>query len=253
MVCADASDVCRIPTGGCRSRRSGFGLYLRAVGRDPRIKTSVSLTTPHSSSLRLEQNGAIRTKRSACGPRGDQRFCASTTELIQQFTCRLCAAAVSLLFGRIGRWNGREIARSALSLARSAQAERDNESCFFIKRGRLRLNLTKGGGSKNHQNRFTQLMDAPLSQFCLIFVFASQGWPTVTSIVLRRSSNTVSYAPRNAFKISRAAAIGSCNIQETSNRRVSRRRIKNSIWIRGLGVASTIKMIMPQRWQYNFV
>ncbi|GBP33109.1 Phenoloxidase-activating factor 2 [Eumeta japonica] len=43
----------------------------------------------------------------------------------------LCAAAVSLLLGRIGRWSGREIARSALSLARSAQAERDNESRFF--------------------------------------------------------------------------------------------------------------------------
>ncbi|GBP03739.1 hypothetical protein EVAR_69338_1 [Eumeta japonica] len=47
--------------------------------------------------------------------------------------CRLCAAAVSLLLGRIGRWSGREIARSALSLARSAQAERDNESCFFVR------------------------------------------------------------------------------------------------------------------------
>ncbi|GBP21279.1 hypothetical protein EVAR_11674_1 [Eumeta japonica] len=45
-------------------------------------------------------------------------------------TCRLCAVAISLLLGRIGRWSGREIARSALSLARSAQAERDNESCF---------------------------------------------------------------------------------------------------------------------------
>ncbi|GBP36935.1 hypothetical protein EVAR_23238_1 [Eumeta japonica] len=42
----------------------------------------------------------------------------------------LCAAAVSLLLGRIGRWTVREIARSALSLARSAQAERDNKSYF---------------------------------------------------------------------------------------------------------------------------
>ncbi|GBP59540.1 hypothetical protein EVAR_83259_1 [Eumeta japonica] len=53
------------------------------------------------------------------------------------------AVAFSLLLGRIGRWSGREtnasqterlgrscfsIARSMLSLARSAQAERDNES-----------------------------------------------------------------------------------------------------------------------------
>ncbi|GBP10104.1 hypothetical protein EVAR_77527_1 [Eumeta japonica] len=44
----------------------------------------------------------------------------------------LCAVAVSLLLGRIGRRSGREIARSALSLARSAQAERDNESCFVV-------------------------------------------------------------------------------------------------------------------------
>ncbi|GBP19388.1 hypothetical protein EVAR_12430_1 [Eumeta japonica] len=50
----------------------------------------------------------------------------------RQFTCRLCEAADSLLLGRIGRWSGKEIARSALSLARSAQAERDNESCFFV-------------------------------------------------------------------------------------------------------------------------
>ncbi|GBP44790.1 hypothetical protein EVAR_86605_1 [Eumeta japonica] len=61
-----------------------------------------------------------------------------TNECTKQFTniwtCpRLCAAAVSLLLGRIGRWSGREIACSALSLARSAQAERDNESCFFVR------------------------------------------------------------------------------------------------------------------------
>ncbi|GBP56411.1 hypothetical protein EVAR_90082_1 [Eumeta japonica] len=46
---------------------------------------------------------------------------------------RLCAAGVSLLLRRIGRWSGREIARSARSLARSAQAERDNESWFFVR------------------------------------------------------------------------------------------------------------------------
>ncbi|GBP08719.1 hypothetical protein EVAR_7306_1 [Eumeta japonica] len=60
----------------------------------------------------------------------------------------LCVAAVSLPLGRIGRWSGREIdasqaehlgrscfsnTRSALSLARSAQAERDNESCFYVR------------------------------------------------------------------------------------------------------------------------
>ncbi|GBP81405.1 hypothetical protein EVAR_59406_1 [Eumeta japonica] len=53
-------------------------------------------------------------------------------QLTKQFTCRLCAAAVSLLLGRVGRWSGKEIARSALSLARSAHAERDNKSCVFV-------------------------------------------------------------------------------------------------------------------------
>ncbi|GBP69277.1 hypothetical protein EVAR_56821_1 [Eumeta japonica] len=50
-----------------------------------------------------------------------------------RFTCRLRAAAVSLLLGRIGRCSGKEIARFALSLSRSAQAERDNESYFFVR------------------------------------------------------------------------------------------------------------------------
>ncbi|GBP83649.1 hypothetical protein EVAR_57808_1 [Eumeta japonica] len=52
-------------------------------------------------------------------------------KLTKQFTCKLYETAVSLLLGCIGRWSGREIARSALSLARSAQAERDNESMVF--------------------------------------------------------------------------------------------------------------------------
>ncbi|GBP06026.1 Cytochrome c oxidase assembly factor 4 homolog, mitochondrial [Eumeta japonica] len=51
----------------------------------------------------------------------------------QEKNRKSCAAAVSLLHGRVGRWSGREIARSALSLARSAQAERGNESCFFVR------------------------------------------------------------------------------------------------------------------------
>ncbi|GBP37362.1 hypothetical protein EVAR_22824_1 [Eumeta japonica] len=42
----------------------------------------------------------------------------------------VCGRCLSLLLGRIGRWSGRDITCSALSLARSAQAERDNESCF---------------------------------------------------------------------------------------------------------------------------
>ncbi|GBP26264.1 hypothetical protein EVAR_16118_1 [Eumeta japonica] len=73
---------------------------------------------------------------------GNQGECFQCNVLTKQFTCRLCAAAVSLLLGPIGRWSGREIdasqaerlarsclsvACSALSLARSAQMERDNK------------------------------------------------------------------------------------------------------------------------------
>ncbi|GBP96842.1 hypothetical protein EVAR_69719_1 [Eumeta japonica] len=49
-------------------------------------------------------------------------------EALGEVVCGRC-----LELERIGRWTGREIARSALSLARSAQAERDNESCFFVR------------------------------------------------------------------------------------------------------------------------
>ncbi|GBP25883.1 hypothetical protein EVAR_81765_1 [Eumeta japonica] len=44
-----------------------------------------------------------------------------------------CVRPLSLFYSDIGRWSGKEIARSTLSLARSAQAERDNESCFFVR------------------------------------------------------------------------------------------------------------------------
>ncbi|GBP18344.1 Aldo-keto reductase AKR2E4 [Eumeta japonica] len=47
---------------------------------------------------------------------------------------KVVSGAVSLLLGRTGRPSGKEIARSALSLARSAQAERHNESYFFVRK-----------------------------------------------------------------------------------------------------------------------
>ncbi|GBP53369.1 hypothetical protein EVAR_41206_1 [Eumeta japonica] len=60
----------------------------------------------------------------------------------------MCGRCLFLLLGHTGRWNGREIGRSALSLACSAQAERDNESCFFVRaagvhRFRKRYHLKK--------------------------------------------------------------------------------------------------------------
>ncbi|GBP52684.1 hypothetical protein EVAR_43885_1 [Eumeta japonica] len=57
-----------------------------------------------------------------------QSICSEATGSMEPKN-RSCAAAVSLLLGRVGRWSGREIARSALS----AQVERDNESCFFVR------------------------------------------------------------------------------------------------------------------------
>ncbi|GBP35173.1 hypothetical protein EVAR_18298_1 [Eumeta japonica] len=57
----------------------------------------------------------------------------AVTSRPKQFGYWLCAAAVSLLLGRIGRWSGREIPCSALSLVGSVQVERDNESCFFVR------------------------------------------------------------------------------------------------------------------------
>ncbi|GBP32865.1 hypothetical protein EVAR_81653_1 [Eumeta japonica] len=59
-------------------------------------------------------------------------------KLTKQFTCRLCAAAVSLLLERIGRWSGREIDAS--------QAEKPIVSLSLVPRScshaRLRWNVT---------------------------------------------------------------------------------------------------------------
>ncbi|GBP63593.1 Cilia- and flagella-associated protein 251 [Eumeta japonica] len=56
----------------------------------------------------------------------------SNDELTKQFTCRLCAAA-GLFYSYAPADGVEEIARSALSFSRSAQAKRDYESCFFHK------------------------------------------------------------------------------------------------------------------------
>ncbi|GBP11475.1 hypothetical protein EVAR_92967_1 [Eumeta japonica] len=47
-------------------------------------------------------------------------------------SCVVCGRCLSST-RRISRWSGREIARSAVSLVRSAQPERDNESYFFAR------------------------------------------------------------------------------------------------------------------------
>ncbi|GBP56610.1 hypothetical protein EVAR_33241_1 [Eumeta japonica] len=42
-----------------------------------------------------------------------------------------CVRPLLFFYSDVGRWSGRQIARPALSPARSAQTERDNESCFL--------------------------------------------------------------------------------------------------------------------------
>ncbi|GBP59128.1 hypothetical protein EVAR_44368_1 [Eumeta japonica] len=54
-----------------------------------------------------------------------------TIKLTKQFTCSV--RPLSLFYSDASADEVEEIARSALSLARSAQAERDNESCFFVR------------------------------------------------------------------------------------------------------------------------
>ncbi|GBP71727.1 hypothetical protein EVAR_33140_1 [Eumeta japonica] len=72
----------------------------------------------------------------------------------------------------MGRWSEREIdasqaqclsrsclsiARSALSLAHSAQAERDNESCFFAQK----INTRKGNENKAIEQEFNATLPTP--------------------------------------------------------------------------------------------
>ncbi|GBP58610.1 hypothetical protein EVAR_38849_1 [Eumeta japonica] len=109
-----------ISSNGAERRYGGLRFYvyntpLRLLGREATIGllTNRYLTTPAAPAGAGYYDYTLTTTRLGC------------------FTCRLSAAAVSLLLGRIGRWSGREIARSALSLARSAQAERDNVLRFF--------------------------------------------------------------------------------------------------------------------------
>ncbi|GBP90037.1 hypothetical protein EVAR_68378_1 [Eumeta japonica] len=96
-------------------------------GKGPRTRRNLAFSSGRAG------GGAGRRPRSAVHSPRLLRRRFLLTSLTKQFTCRVCAAAVSLLLGRIGQWSGREIARSALSLERSAQAERDNESCFFVR------------------------------------------------------------------------------------------------------------------------
>ncbi|GBP75381.1 hypothetical protein EVAR_34748_1 [Eumeta japonica] len=113
---AQGNDRSGVPPGSALGLNYG-ALRRRSAGG---LQQHTNLTPPRSLSylLRCARIGY---------PLGDARTRYVNTG------CRLCAAAISLLLGRIVRWSGREIACSALSLARSAQAERDNESCFFVR------------------------------------------------------------------------------------------------------------------------
>ncbi|GBP71100.1 hypothetical protein EVAR_53380_1 [Eumeta japonica] len=112
----------------------------------PLVKPSVRFEWRNGGDRLMET--AVARRRQWC-PRSTRRSWRGT-EMIRpkpgiRHSVRRPKAAVSLLLGHIGLWSEREIdasqaerlgrlsiARSALSLARSAQAKRDNESCFFV-------------------------------------------------------------------------------------------------------------------------
>ncbi|GBP65605.1 hypothetical protein EVAR_46132_1 [Eumeta japonica] len=127
--------------------RNGRGNGVRGIGNSPfrsRAPGNYPLaprgpfasTIPPPQALMLHPDSTLQKK---CG-------------LTKQFTCRLCV----FLLGRNGRGSEREIdaspterlglsclsvACSALSLALSAQVERDNESCFFASERHSRQTL----------------------------------------------------------------------------------------------------------------
>ncbi|GBP38073.1 hypothetical protein EVAR_95200_1 [Eumeta japonica] len=120
-------------------------------GRDPRDGVRKN-SVPKYLLKEDEENNAtrIRTRRARQGWNQPPSQEGHTYEVQSRLALirlqQLCAATASLLLEYIGQWSGREIdasqagrlgrsclsiACSALSLARSAQAERDNESSFF--------------------------------------------------------------------------------------------------------------------------
>ncbi|GBP13441.1 hypothetical protein EVAR_4196_1 [Eumeta japonica] len=124
--------------------------HIIVCGRSRRLGLFEECSTPHIEWVlyhlyrywALTSSGTSRT----AGCRTHVRAALSRIRAFSNNILWLCAAAESLPLGRIGRWSGREIARSALSLARSAQVERDNESCFFVLKVQLiRSNLRNGG------------------------------------------------------------------------------------------------------------
>ncbi|GBP12161.1 EGF-containing fibulin-like extracellular matrix protein 1 [Eumeta japonica] len=112
-------------------------------------KTSTNVARAHTFAISSKTASTLLAATSAAVRTASNWIpILALVQLTYQFYCRLCAAAVSLLLGRIGRWSEREtdasqaerlgrsylsIACSTLSLARSAQTERDNESCFFVR------------------------------------------------------------------------------------------------------------------------
>ncbi|GBP88262.1 hypothetical protein EVAR_63910_1 [Eumeta japonica] len=70
----------------------------------------------------LKYSSTVRQER-------DSEFSAYSREKDGRKGSRLREAAISHLLERIGHWSGREIARSVLSLTRSAQAEHDSLKC----------------------------------------------------------------------------------------------------------------------------
>ncbi|GBP41554.1 hypothetical protein EVAR_20362_1 [Eumeta japonica] len=111
------------------SRFFPWSQCVSTLGPIARLLISIAVYYIGLPSGQIHRGRPVNVRRFTVTKHSPIMACNDLKYLIEN--CGLCAAAVSLVLGRIGRWSGREIARSTLSLARSAQAERDNESCFF--------------------------------------------------------------------------------------------------------------------------
>ncbi|GBP53978.1 Histone-lysine N-methyltransferase SETMAR [Eumeta japonica] len=89
--------------------------------------------TPNDFYLFPSVKNKLRGQRFLSRKEAVDSFKIPVLEIPQSEWKRLCAAAVSLLLRRMDRWNGRENSCSVLSLGRSAQAECNNKSRFFVR------------------------------------------------------------------------------------------------------------------------
>ncbi|GBP48316.1 hypothetical protein EVAR_34809_1 [Eumeta japonica] len=116
-----------------------------------RISTSVTRTrkilsirkssNAHKEVLTRISTSVTRTRKILSIRKSSNAHKEVLTCISTSVTRTCCVRPLTLFYSDIGRWSGREIARSALSLARSVQAERDNESWFFLRPRVHRMHL----------------------------------------------------------------------------------------------------------------